>query len=218
MSRVLVVAAHPDDEVIGIGGTLYEHAKRKDQVLVLYLADGVTSREAATEKDVESRRTEAGLALLSLGVSESSFLGLPDQRLDTVPLLDIVKHVERVKERIHPDVVYTHSQNDLNEDHRIAFQATVTAFRPVSYASPTIYSYCPIPLSLEPFSPNTFMPLTLSAVKKKIEAMRLYASEQRAKPHPHSLESIEITARYWGSQCGCMYAEPLLLVRHLIRY
>ena len=131
---VLVVAAHPDDEVLGCGGTIARHALDGDDVFILILAEGATSRDGNTAStfsaEVTALQTAATKAAEILGVAPPRFLGLPDNRLDSLDLLDVVKAVEAVISEISPTIVYTHYVGDLNIDHQIAFRAVITACRP----------------------------------------------------------------------------------------
>ena len=133
MKKIAVVAAHPDDEVLGCGGTMARHVQEGDEVHVLYMADGVSSREEQNlQKDQLQLRNQAALAACNiLGVSTFTFLGFPDNKMDSLPLLDIVRPLEERVRDIQPEVVYTHHHGDLNIDHQITYRAVMTACRPV---------------------------------------------------------------------------------------
>ncbi|OHE78489.1 MAG: GlcNAc-PI de-N-acetylase [Verrucomicrobia bacterium GWF2_62_7] len=222
--RILIVAAHPDDEVLGCGGTAARLVGEGADAFTLILGEGVTSRDAS--RDPETRR--GALALLkrqalaanrALGIREVFFGDLPDNRFDSVPLLDIVKRVESVKREVRPDMVFTHYGADLNIDHRITYQAAITAARPLKGESvKEIYSFEVLsstewnyPLS---FSPDVFWDIS-GRLKTKLRAMRAYPGELARFPHPRSLEGIELSAKYWGMRTGLRAAEAFKSVRAL---
>src|SRR3989344_3338736 len=128
MSKILVVAAHPDDEILGVGGTILKHVKNGDQVSILVLGDGESSREAKV--DIEKRENQAKRVIQALGAKEMILKKLPDNQFDSLPLLEIIKEVEAVIRQVKPEIIYTHCPTDLNVDHRLTFQAVLTACRP----------------------------------------------------------------------------------------
>jgi len=129
--NILVVAAHPDDEVLGCGGTIVRHVDNGDKVFILFLSDGVTSRINYSDKNDKLMRIKAGIdASICLGVEAPQFLNLPDNKMDTIPFLNVVQEVEKVISKIKPSVVYTHHAGDLNIDHQITHKAVMTAARP----------------------------------------------------------------------------------------
>jgi LmbE family N-acetylglucosaminyl deacetylase len=227
MSRILVVVAHPDDEILGCGGTILRKIAEGDDVYSLVLGEGITSRYDKREL-VEKEKLEA---LHSSHTKVSKFMGFrehwlydfPDNRFDSVDLLDIVKVIEKIKEKVQPEVIYTHFENDLNIDHRITFQAVLTACRPVTGESTKEIYSCEIPSSTEwvsPFSggnyfrPNVFIDIQ-ETIGKKIEAMRLYDSEVKQYPHPRSPEALKIISQRWAIVCGLKYAEAFILIRKI---
>lgn len=225
--NVLVIAAHPDDEVLGCGGTAARLAREGHSVYVAILGEGITSRHAkradadagALEKLKECSRRVADL----LGAKELLLQGLPDNRFDSLPLLDVVKIVEELIERWRPTAVYTHHGGDLNVDHQVVSRAVLTATRPVAnhpvrelymfeIASSTEWAFQQVgPV----FKPNVFVDIeeTLSV---KLDGMRLYESEARKFPHPRSAEALTAIAQRWGSAVGRKAVEPFEAVR-LIR-
>lgn len=222
--KVLVIAAHPDDEVLGCGGTAARLAQEGHDVHFAILGEGITSRHPqrtdanAAQLDKLHRQSEAAAA--KVGVKNVVHDRLPDNRLDTVPLLEIVKIVEGLVDRIKPEVIYTHHRGDLNVDHGIIHRSVLTAVRPVS-GQPVrdIYSF-EVPSStewafqqLEPcFRPNVFVDVTRT-LEAKIAAMGCYETEVRQFPHPRSPEALRAIAMRWGSVCGCGAAEAFELVR-----
>ena len=222
--KILVVAAHPDDEVLGCGGTIAKHVRRGDEVYCLILGEGMTSRHfplgEAKEDDLKQLKLEAEKSADILGIKEVLFKDFPDQRFDTVPLLEIIKHLEEIKKDIKPDIIYTHHYGDLNIDHQITFKAVLTACRPVKDDTvKEIYSF-EIPSSTEWSSPDAgtyFIPDVFVDISetfdKKVEALKAYQSESREYPHPRSPHAVEIIARRRGISVGLELAEAFRLVR-----
>jgi len=224
--NVLVVAAHPDDEVLGCGGTIAAHARRGDEVRVLLLAEGITSRHAgrsgATRGELARLHAAAEKANQLLGVKKLILQKFPDNCMDTVPLLEVVRAVESVMKAFPPEVVYTHHAGDLNVDHRIANQAVNTACRPLPGQSARTLLYFEVPSSTDwqpsaaamPFAPNWYSDIS-ATLPLKLKALRAYAAEMRPWPHARSLESVEALARVRGASVGVKAAEAFALGRHL---
>ncbi len=224
MKRILVVAAHPDDEILGCGGTVAKLFKVGYEVYILILGEGVTSRyddiDSAKAK-IEKNNLKKNMykACQTIGAKDVFHFSLPDNRFDSVNFLDIVKIIEQVKGDINPDIVFTHSRNDLNIDHVITYRAVVTATRPmVNETVKEIYSFEILsstewnyPLS---FSPNVYINIE-ETINIKINAMKEYVNEIREYPHPRSVEGIEILAKKRGMEVGYRYAEAFELVRLL---
>jgi len=210
--KILVVVAHPDDEVLGVGATLARHVSNGDDVHVLVAGEGPAARGG---KSVSNEAFAAAKeAAMELGTHPPELLGLPDNRLDTLPLLDVIQSIEAVIERVTPRVVYTHSGADLNADHRILHQAVVTACRPLPaslvrklYAFETVSSteWSTAAMGAS-FRPTHFVGIT-AFWSKKLAALHCYESEMREFPHARSFEAIEAIARLRGSQSGLGMAE-----------
>jgi LmbE family N-acetylglucosaminyl deacetylase len=225
MKSVLVVAAHPDDEVLGCGGTIASLTNEGSNVNVAFLADGVMSR-GETKQDqngeLNSRRAAAKKACDILGVESVCFRDFPDNQMDTIALLDIVKEVESLIEQYQPDTILTHHFGDLNVDHRATNQAVITACRP-QQDSPvkTILSF-EVPSSTEwqlagnndLFNPNWFVNIT-DTLETKLSALDVYASELRDWPHPRSRNGVECLARWRGATVSMNAAEAFMLRRHI---
>ena len=221
MGSILVVAAHPDDEVLGCGGYIATRTKAGDEVSVIFLSDGVTSREESEQKPlIEARREAAKSAAKILGVTGLTFGNLPDNKLDAVPLLEVVKVVEKSIAKSKPIVILTHFGGELNIDHRIANQAVVTACRPMSnqIVKQIMFFEVPsstewqIPIYEEAFVPNWFEDISLT-LRIKTEALATYSMEIRDWPHPRSIRAIEHLAHWRGATCGVDAAEGFVLGR-----
>jgi len=222
---VLVVAAHPDDEVLGSGGAMARFAAEGCEVYTLILGEGITSRDkergsTIRENKITELKKQAENANNILGVKKVYAFDFPDNRFDSVPLLDIIKTIEKIKGDVQPDCVFTHHQGDLNIDHQITFKAVVTACRPVKDESvKEIYSF-EIPSSTEwnaPSSLTYFMPDYFVDVSKnlkvKINALKEYETELREFSHPRSLKAVELNAKQWGVKMGFEAAEAFKTIR-----
>ncbi|MCK4858638.1 MAG: PIG-L family deacetylase [candidate division Zixibacteria bacterium] len=226
---VLVVAAHPDDEILGCGGTIAYHARRKEAVHVVILGEGVTSRDDHRDRDANSEKLStlgeaAQRAGAILGVRSTTLHGFPDNRMDSIDLLDMVKIVEGFIERFRPDIVYTHHRGDLNIDHRLVHDAVVTACRPLprnhqvttllffEVASSTEWQP---PGSGVPFQPNWFVDIT-DTLELKLAALKEYSSEMCPWPHARSLEAVEHLAHWRGTSIGVAAAEAFMLGRNMM--
>jgi LmbE family N-acetylglucosaminyl deacetylase len=218
--KVLVIAAHPDDELLGLGGTIARHAAAGDEVTAVVVSEGASARYASGAED--QLRSSGRAAAAVLGVRDLRFLGLPDQRLDAGPIIDVIQPIERVVEEIGPQVVYTHHWGDINRDHRVVNEAVLVACRPVGVRYPRSVLVFETPSSTEwsstdpsaQFTPNVFVDIG-ATIEKKLEAMACYASELRPAPHPRSLEALRSRAQYWGQIVGCDCAEAFVLVREV---
>ena len=228
MDSVLVVAAHPDDEVLGCGGTIARHADAGDHVQVLIVAEGATSRQLQRDRD---RATDELSALAQaaqqagaiLGAQSVELLDLPDNRLDSLDRLDLIKQIEERIACHQPQVVYVHHAGDVNVDHRRLHEAVVTACRPtpgqpvrrlLSFEVPSSTEWQP-PGSAPPFQPNWFVDISAQWPRKR-EALVAYASEMRPWPHARSLEALKHMASWRGAQVGVEAAEAFCLLRQLV--
>ncbi len=223
--RVLVLAAHPDDEVLGCGGTIAWHADQGHDVAIHLMAEGATSRTNTPDRDamaseLEGLRCSARAAADILGATVT-FDTYPDNRMDSVDLLDVVKSVEKVITEIRPERVYTHHSGDVNIDHRIVHQAAVTACRPLAgqvvrslffFETPSSTEWQPAAGSAAIFSPNWFVSIE-STIERKREALKAYAKELREFPHPRSLTAINHLACWRGASAGVSAAEAFMLGR-----
>ena len=222
--NILVVVAHPDDEVLGCGGTIAKMVNDGHSAFVQILGEGATSRDeernvAKREKELNSLSLNAENANKIIGVSRVFFEYFPDNRFDSVDFLDIVKAVERIKNVISPDIVFTHWENDLNIDHRLTFQAVLTAFRPIfGEKSTDLYSFEILSSSewgTNSFFPDYFVDVS-NFIDKKKEAMKCYLSELREFPHPRSLKGIEVLANLRGMNVGLEFVEAFKSIRKIL--
>jgi LmbE family N-acetylglucosaminyl deacetylase len=220
--RILVVAAHPDDEVLGTGATIADLADSGAEVRILILGDGESSRRAS-EKDkarVQSRADAARRAGRILGVVDISVHDLPDNAFDTVPLLTVIRLIEDELSDFAATDVYTHHGGDLNIDHEITSRAVLTALRPNGGLVPDIYAF-EVRSSTDwsdshgahPFRPNVWRGVSESAAERKRLALEEYRSEMRPWPHSRSLEAVEALLRHRGAQAGVPAAEAFVLLR-----
>lgn len=217
--RVLVVAAHTDDEALGCGGTIARHATQGDTVYAVFLADGVTSRPDASEQELSERNAAAASAHRILGIKQSFMLGFPDNRMDMVPLLDVVQKLEQVVDEVQPQIVYTHHNGDLNIDHQITHKAALTACRPVP-GSPVKEIYAFEVLSstewntpgVSSFAPSVFVDIT-EHFETKMQALDAYKLEMRKPPHSRSFENARRLGELRGSCIGVHAAEAMMAVR-----
>ena len=222
--NVLVVAAHPDDEVLGAGGTIARLANEGADVTILILGEGAASRRPGQDQgaEVEALAAQAQEAGRLLGAKEVVCKGLPDNRFDTLPLPDVVKIVEEWVDRVSPETVYCHHAGDLNVDHAVAARAILTATRPqagsvvrdvFAFEAPSSTEWTFGQLS-SAFTPNRFVDVS-DTLETKIRAMETYRSEVRPFPHPRSPEALRAAALRWGSVAGFGAAEAFEVVRSL---
>lgn len=229
MKKVLIVAAHPDDEVLGVGGTVARHVAEGDEVYALILGEGQTSRgrhrEDIDQKVVEALHKNTLDSAKAVGYQEVFFADFPDNRFDHVDLLDIVKVVEQMIEKLHPEIVYTHYSGDLNVDHQYTARAVLTASRPIGdYCVAEIYAFETLSssewnfdYSAQPaFCPNVFVDITDYYYKKE-QAMNCYVSELCNFPHPRSLVGMDSLSKTRGMTAGMERAEAFMLVRSVRR-
>jgi LmbE family N-acetylglucosaminyl deacetylase len=222
---VLVIAAHPDDEILGCGATMARHAAAGAAVHVVIVAEGATSRGGEGGSDQVAALRQAGSKAASIvGAEAPRFMGMPDNRLDGLPLLDVVQPIEAIMAELHPQVVYTHHGGDLNVDHRIVHQATLTACRPLPnspvrevLAFETVSStewggggFGPV------FRPTHYVEAT-ARLETKLEALRCYEMEMRSFPHARSYAAVEALASRRGAEVGVGAAEAFAVIRRIER-
>ncbi|MCX6112360.1 MAG: PIG-L family deacetylase, partial [Proteobacteria bacterium] len=214
----------PDDEILGCGATMARHISEGDKVHVHILAEGITSRDQERNKDLREKelsglKTSAINANKILGIKSVFFHNFPDNRMDGIELLDVIKVIEKIIKETGPDIIYTHYINDLNIDHQVISKAVVTATRPLpGIKIPTILFF-EIPSStewqtslLEVFSPNWFVDIS-GYLELKLRALKAYEGELRSWPHPRSLKGIEYLAKVRGATVGLEASEAFMLSR-----
>ena len=225
MTNIAVVAAHPDDEILGCGGTIAAHSRRGDTVSVLILAEGIASRGTWETPAMQERLYQAARRANDIvGTARLDFGQLPDNRMDGVNLLDVVKRVEAFFSEVRPNCIYTHFPHDLNVDHRIASQAAVTAARPLPGSTLTTVLFFESPSSTEwaarvsgdGFSPNWFADIS-ATLETKSHALQAYEMEMRPFPHARSIEAVQHLARWRGASAGLPASEAFMLARHIAR-
>lgn len=227
--KILVVVAHPDDELLGLGGTLNRLVHDFNaQVRVVILGEGITSRAdkrdpEAQKAELETHRGNIESAQKLIGYQELAVYSFPDNRFDSVDLLDIIKCIEKEKTDFSPEVIFTHHGGDVNIDHQRTFEAVVTASRPMSHESvkSIICFETPsgtewrVPSDPRHFHPNMFIELKASNLEAKIKGMECYKYEKRDFPHPRSPKALEIHAQNWGISVGLPMAEAFFIARSI---
>lgn len=223
MEKILVVAAHPDDELLGLGGTIRRLADAGKETHAVILAEGITSRvetrDEADLNELKELREDAQKAAEVVGYSSIEFNDFPDNRMDEVDLLDIIKVVSKYIEKYDPDTIFTHHHGDLNIDHRRTCEAVLTACRPIGqYRVKRIYAF-ETPSSTEwnyiysePFTPNVYFDVTRT-LEAKVEGMACYRSESTSYPHPRSEEALRMLSKLRGTNVGFDMAEAFMLLR-----
>ena len=234
--NILVIAAHPDDEVLGMGGTITKYTKEGHNVKVIIMSTGIFSRRSSNyinsteynfdddtekimQKQLKNLQDDAVNASKIMGVKEIEFLDFPDNEMDKISNLEITKKIESKIAEFMPDLLYTHSQYDVNVDHRMIYNAAITATRPFSkFKVKDVISF-EVPSSTEwyfpsKFSPNIFVDIN-EELTTKIDALCAYKTEIKDFPHPRSSEGLEVIAKHWGTVSGFHAAEAFYLVRQL---
>ena len=233
--KILIIVAHPDDEVLGMGGTILKHSKNGDNVTIVYLTTGITSRRSSdyrnsssydlsknniqkNKKQISQLQVNAKESSKILGVKKTIFYDYPDNELDSIPLVKIVETIEEIISKEKPDMVYTSHSKDLNIDHRITCKATLIACTSTSFLIKEIlcfeiYSSTEWTFSYD-FKPNYFVDIE-KELNKKMNAMKKYKNEIRKFPHPRSLENIKNSAKRWGTVCGFNAAEAFQIAHKI---
>jgi LmbE family N-acetylglucosaminyl deacetylase len=227
--KILVVVAHPDDELLGLGATMHKLIIEQNcKVRVIILGEGITSR--SDERDPEHWKEELKIhrqnieqARKAIGYESVGVYDFPDNRFDTVALLDIIKVIEKEKNSFQPEVIFTHHGGDVNIDHQRAFEAVITATRPLNHEIVKTIITFETPSGTEwrassdpkHFIPNLFFSVNKENLESKIKGMESYEFEKRNYPHPRSPEALKIQAQRWGIVVGVNYAEAFQLIRSI---
>lgn len=229
--RIMVVVAHPDDEVLGLGGTMHRLLNEYNcEIRSIILGEGLTSRSdkrnlTRWKEELKTHRQNIEMAAKAIGYQSTGTYDFPDNRFDSVPLLDIIKVIEQEKNSFDPIAVFTHHGGDLNVDHQKTFEAVITACRPTENEKITsIISFETMSgtewrASSDPkhFIPNMFIEINQEGLDAKIKAMESYEFEKRIYPHPRSPRALEIRASMWGVANGIKLAEAFQIVRNINR-
>lgn len=218
-NKVLVIAAHPDDEILGVGGTIPLLVKMKKQVDILVFTDGSSSQYINNETILEDKFVEAQKANDLLGSTLLPRLDFPDMRLDTVAHVDKNMALGKIISEGAYDTVFVQDKTDINKDHGELFESTLVACRTypgqkvrhlLSYYVNSSTEWGNL-LKKEPFNPNVFVDIS-STIETKLDAMKMYETELRQYPHPRSIDAMKISAQYFGNMVGIEYAEPFKLI------
>jgi LmbE family N-acetylglucosaminyl deacetylase len=227
--KILVVVAHPDDELLGLGATMNKLITEQNcTVRVIILGEGITSRSENRNpeqwsQELKIHRQNIEMARKSIGYESLGIYDFPDNRFDTVPLLDIIKVIEKEKEDFQPLIIFTHHGGDVNIDHQRTFEAVITATRPmedeivktvITFETPSGTEWI---ASSDPrkFTPNLFIEVSEKNLEAKIKGMESYEFEKRNYPHPRSPEALKIRAGMWGVSIGSNLAESFCIIRTL---
>ena len=219
--NVLIVAAHPDDEALGCAGTMAKHVASGDKVHVIFMTNGVGSRNTTSNSDIENRQAAARKSADILGVTSMKHFDFPDNKMDTVSLLDIVKSIENVINKLQPEIIYTHHIGDLNIDHQITHKVVMTACRPQpSFCVKEIYAF-EVLSSTEwqtpgylPFTPNVYIDIS-NQIEIKRKSLETYSEEMHKIPHSRSFDNILNLSSFRGNSVGVDYAEAFKLLRYI---
>lgn len=218
-----MIAAHPDDEILGCGGTIRRLINEGNEAYALILSDGITSRYSSITPEVKEhikvRLNENVSSNKILGYNEEFLCEFKDNSFDKEIFLNIVKAIEKYVDFIKPSIIFTHHYGDLNIDHRLTFEAVQTATRPMKECSvKELYCFETVSstewnfIAQDKFVPNYFVNIE-DTLKDKIKAIKCYESEMRSYPHPRSIEGLEVCAKRWGTVAGCNYAEAFEIIR-----
>ena len=222
--KVLIIVAHTDDETFGMGGSILYHKNKGDDIYAISLTDGVSSRNNFTKEEIKRRSLSKDKSSKMLGFKWFCNGNFPDNSLDSVPLLEIIKFIEKVKIELKPTLIYTHSCADLNIDHRKVNEALLVAFRPLANETWNEVRTFEVPSSTDYghssvtnlFNPNLYINIS-DNIELKLEALKIYEEELKDYPNSRSIEGLRNLAMFRGNQVGLEYAEAFEIIRKIIR-
>jgi LmbE family N-acetylglucosaminyl deacetylase len=212
--NILIIAAHPDDEVLGMGATIQKLNKKHHKIHLCVVSEGATA-QYKDSKMIEIRKKSCIKAGKLLGISTFNFLDFPDMKLDSIPHLEINIKLEKIIQKYKPEIVYTTPSNDLNKDHQIVFESTLVATRPQSSSVRELLSYELPGITQTPFFPNVYVDVS-KEISHKIKAFKMYTTEIEKFPHPRSITAIENLSIQRGIESGLKKAEAFQLIRHIL--
>lgn len=227
--KILIVVAHPDDELLGLGGTMNKLINEYGVTThVVILGEGITSRSETRDIEVwenvlKIHKANIKSAQKAIGYHSVSVYDFPDNRFDSVALLDLIKTIEKEKTVFKPDIIFTHHGGDVNIDHQRTFEAVITACRPMEHENVKTIITFETPSGTEwransdpkHFLPNFFIGLSEENIDAKIKGMESYEFESRKFPHPRSPKALQIQSQRWGIAVGVEYAEAFQLIRSI---
>ena len=211
--NIVIIAAHPDDEVLGMGGTIKKLSKAGHQIHLCVVSDGSAGIKNK-EKMISLRKNACLKSSKVLGIDSVDFLDLPDMKLDDIPQLEINLLLEQLINKYKPSVVYTTPYSDFHKDHQKIHECTLVATRPVASRVKQLFSY-EIPGTVKTaFNPNYYENIS-KEISYKIKAFKFYSTEIQKFPHPRSIESVENLATHRGIESGIKKAEAFRLIRYI---
>lgn len=211
--KILIIAAHPDDEVLGMGATIKKLTRKNNEIRLCVVSEGA-SAQYKQEEMIEIRRNACIRAGKILGISKFDFLNFPDMRLDSIPHLEINVKLEEIITKFKPEIVYTTPPNDLNKDHQKVFESALVVTRPLSSSVKQVLCYEIPGTVMIPFHPTVYEDVA-TEMMYKIRALKIYKSEIGKFPHPRSIKAIESLAMYRGVESGLIRAEAFELIRNI---
>ena len=224
--KVLIVVAHPDDEVLGCGGYLSKY-KNSKEFKVIFVGEGTSCRfpkmnfNSKIKAEIRKRQKQSIQALKYLGVKSYEYYNLPCGRLDSIDIIDINKIIEQEIKIFKPNIIFTHNSDDCNNDHRVVNRSVMMATRPVTLNNfvKSIFTFEVISSTEwnfeKQFSPNFFEILTEKNVKDKIKAFKFYKSEIQTKKMPRTSDGLKTLAKYRGKIMSSDYAESYQMIRNI---
>ena len=228
--KILIIAAHPDDELLGLGATMHKLINEKESIVrVIILGEGITSCSDKRDpkkwtEELKRHRENIEEARKSIGYESVGIYDFPDNRFDTVALLDIIKVIEKEKEIFKPEIIFTHHGGDVNIDHQRTFEAVITATRPMVHEKVHTVITFETPSGTEwisssdprKFTPNLFIEVSEENIEAKVNGMESYEFEKRKYPHPRSPEALKILAQSRGVIVGKKFAEAFTIIRLIV--